>query len=149
MARDINIVVLTGRLGGDCEIRHTKTGLVVCKFSLANNWSKKDSGTGAWADMVNFFDCTLFGASGEAFAKYHGKGSKAMVQGELRLDTYTDKDTGKKVRKPYINVDRWTFCGNKPPKERVDVGPEEPPSEHPALAPLDDTGLEPADPTPF
>ncbi len=79
---DINRVTLVGRLTRDCELRYTNNGLQINKFSIAVNRRKKQGDE--WVDEVSFIDCTLFGKSGEAVARYMVKGKQVGVDGELR-----------------------------------------------------------------
>jgi len=89
---DVNSVVLVGRLTGDAELKYTKEGTAVCKFSLANNfYAGKDK------EGVGFFDVTVWGKSAEALHPYLVKGKRIAVQGELRQERW-EKDGQKQSR---------------------------------------------------
>ncbi|MEL6717050.1 MAG: single-stranded DNA-binding protein, partial [Planctomycetota bacterium] len=45
----------------------------------------------------------------EAFEKYHKKGQSAFVDGELRFDTWEDKESGQKRSKLYVVANNWEF----------------------------------------
>ena len=119
-----NKVVLMGNLTRDPETRYTQNQNCVCKTGIA-----VDSG---WGDNASttFVDVTIFGKRGEAFSRYMEKGSLALVEGELRLDTWEDKNSGQKRQKLYVVANSWEFCGGDKPKES--------PAEEPADAPLAD-----------
>jgi single-strand DNA-binding protein len=60
---------------------------------------------------TTFVDVTMFGKRGEAFARFHGKGKPAFIEGKLRLDSWEDKNGGGKRSKLYVVADSWEFCG--------------------------------------
>ena len=106
-----NRVILMGNLTRDPEVRFTNTGMAVCNVGLAVNRRFKDSQTEQWKEEPTFVDVTLFGKRGEAFAKFHAKGKPAFVEGELRLDTWEDKNGGGKRSKLYVVANNWEFVG--------------------------------------
>ena len=87
--KDINRVVLVGRLTRDAELRYTGGGTAVCKFSVAINRSRKNGDR--WEDEANFFDIVLFGKQGEAINQYLVKGKQVGIDGELKQDRW-EKD---------------------------------------------------------
>lgn len=107
----MNVVVLYGNLTRDPETRTSTNGTVIVKFGLAINRRVKE-GT-AWKDEATFVDVTMFGKRGEAFAKNHKKGRPALIRGELRLDTWDDKNGGGKRSKLYVVAEDWHFAGPK------------------------------------
>lgn len=84
--KDLNTVSLVGRLTRDAELRYTNSGMPICNFSIANNYSKKQGDQ--WTEEVNFFDVVVFGRQGEAVNNYLKKGKQVAVQGELRQDRW-------------------------------------------------------------
>ena len=109
MAR-YNKVILMGNLTRDPEVRFTQGGTAIVKFGLAVNRRYQDQ-AGEWKEEVTFVDITIFGKRGEAFAKFHGKGKPAFIEGELRFDTWDDKQTGQKRSKLYVVGNNWEFVG--------------------------------------
>ena len=79
----INRVVHVGRLTRDPELRSTASGTSVCRLRLACNRTWRNKDTGDFDDRPNFFDVTVFGASGEACARFLGKGRPVAVDGRL------------------------------------------------------------------
>ena len=106
-----NKVILMGNLTRDPEIRFTQNQMAICKVGLAVNRRFKDSQTDEWREEPTFVDVTIFGKRGEAFEKYHSKGSSAFLEGELRLDTWEDKNNGQKRSKLYVVANNWEFVG--------------------------------------
>lgn len=84
--RDINVVVLVGRLTRDSELKYTKSGMPVARFSLAVNRSKKQGEE--WVDEASFFDIDFWGKGAEAVNRYLIKGQQVGVEGELRQDRW-------------------------------------------------------------
>ena len=95
-----NLVILTGRLTKDPELKHGASGTVYCKFTLAVNRMKKD-------DPADFIFCSAFGKTAELIAEYAKKGNNLGVQGRLQQDTY-EKD-GEKISKIGVTVDKIEF----------------------------------------
>ena len=98
--KNTNVVVLTGRIGQDPELRQTKNGQQQVMFSLAVNEDYKDQ-NGNEVKQVNWVPCVIYGALAESFAKYKKKGDLIIVQGSLVVRDGEDKDGNKRT---YINV---------------------------------------------
>ena len=99
----INRVIVSGNLTRDMEVRTTASGMPVGNFGIAVNDRRRNSATGEWEDVPNFFDCTLFGKRAESLQGYIGKGSKVAVEGKLRWSQW-ERD-GQKRSKVEIVVD--------------------------------------------
>ena len=84
--KDLNHVVLIGRLTRDAEMKYTSSGQAVCKFSIAVNRRKKNGDQ--WEDEANFFDIVVWGKQGESLHQYLVKGKMVGVDGELRQDRW-------------------------------------------------------------
>lgn len=106
-----NKVILMGNLTRKPEVRFTPSGMAICKIGMAMNRRFKDQ-SGEWKEEPTFVDVTIFGKRGEAFAKYHDKGRPAFIEGELRLDTWQDKQSGEKRSKLYVVGNEWQFVGS-------------------------------------
>ena len=106
----MNRVTLLGNLTRDPEVRHTKSGKAVVNASIAvtERWKTE---AGEAKESVIFMDLVLWGATGETFAKYHFKGSKALVDGKLIAEEW-EKD-GKRNRAVKVQVAAWHFVGSK------------------------------------
>ena len=57
---NINVVVVTGNLTRDPELRSLPSGTSVCELRLAVNSRRKDE-SGNWVDKPNYFDVTVWG----------------------------------------------------------------------------------------
>jgi len=74
----MNLVVLTGRLTRDPELKYGQSGKAYAKFSLAVN--RKDE--------TDFYNCTAFGKTAELVGEYLRKGRKVGVQGNIQQNKY-------------------------------------------------------------
>lgn len=106
-----NKVILMGNLTRDPELRFTSSNMAVCKIGMAVNRRVKDQQTDQWREEATFVDVTIFGKRGEAFEKFHKKGASAFIDGELRYDTWDDKESGQKRSKLYVVANNWEFVG--------------------------------------
>ena len=132
----LNTVTIIGNLTRDPELKALPSGDKVANFGLATNrtWKDKD---GQKKEEVEFHNCVVFGRSAETIAQYMKKGSQLLVEGRLKTSTWDDKDSGKKMYKTEIIVERSQF-GNKPSgetplpdqsveslKESADINPDD------------------------
>ncbi len=102
----INIVHLIGRAGRDPEVKYFESGSVLCNLTLAVNRPTKNRET-------DWFDLEIWGKTAEIAANYVRKGSQIAVQGSLKMDTWTDKNTGTNRTKPVIRVDKLDLLGSR------------------------------------
>jgi len=109
---NLNQVTIAGRLSRDPEQKFTPKGTAVCQFAVAIN-RKWKSEAGEDKEEVTFLDCEAWGKTAESLSKYHRKGSDIFIQGRLKVDSWDDKESGKKRSKTMIVVESWQFCGGK------------------------------------
>jgi single-strand DNA-binding protein len=95
-ASNVNVVVITGNLTRDPELRSTPGGTSVCKLRVAVNSRRKDGQTGEWVDKPNYFDVTVWGAQGENCANYLSKGRPVAIEGRLDWREWEAKEGGKR-----------------------------------------------------
>lgn len=95
---NLNKVILMGNLTRDPELRHTPRGTAVAEMSLAINRSWRND-AGEKQEDTTFVDVTFWGKTAELAQKYLTKGRGIYLEGRLQLDTWEDKDTGKKRSK--------------------------------------------------
>ncbi len=77
----MNLVVLTGRLTRDPELKYGQSGKAYSRFSLAVDrpFQKGE------ADFIN---CVAFGKTAELIGEYLRKGRKVGVNGSLQMNRY-------------------------------------------------------------
>lgn len=84
----LNVVVLTGRLCSDPELKTTNNGTSVCNFSIAVDRRYK-AGEERQADFINI---VTWRSSAEFVSKYFKKGQMIAIRGGIQTRRYTDKD---------------------------------------------------------
>jgi single-strand DNA-binding protein len=112
-ASNINVVVITGNLTQDPELRHTGGGTPVCELRVAVNSRRKDGTTGEWVDKPNYFNVTVWGAHGENCANYLSKGRPVAVEGRLDWREWEAKDGGGKRQAVQIIANSVQFLGSR------------------------------------
>ncbi|MBI3308876.1 MAG: single-stranded DNA-binding protein [Candidatus Melainabacteria bacterium] len=106
LTADINHVVLVGRAGKDPEMRYFESGRVVTTFSIAVNRPMKDG-------ITDWFDIEIWGKPAEIAGEYVKKGTMVGIDGKVRWDSWTRKDTGDKQIKPIVIADNIRLLGSK------------------------------------
>lgn len=104
-----NRVILVGNLTRDPELRHTGSGTAVCDIGLAVNDRRKNA-NGEWVEETTFVDVTLWARTAEVVCEYLGKGSPALIEGRLKLDTW-ETDSGEKRSKLKVVGERMQMLG--------------------------------------
>ena len=110
-ATNINVVVLTGNLTRDPELRSLPSGMSVCSLRIASNTRRKGQ-SGEWEDKANFFDVTVWGAQGENCARFLSKGRPVALNGRLEWREWQAQD-GTKRQNVEIIADSVQFLGGR------------------------------------
>lgn len=108
--QNINVVVITGNLTSDPELRSTPSGTDICKLRVAVNTRRKDQ-SGEWRDIPNFFDVTVFGGQGTSAARYLEKGRPVAIEGRLEWREWETTD-GTKRQAVGIIANNVQFLGD-------------------------------------
>jgi single-strand DNA-binding protein len=87
--------------------------MAILKMGIAVNDRRKNSESGQWEDVPNFFDVTVFGQRGESLSRFLSKGSKVAIEGKLRWHSWEDKNTGDKRSKVEIIADDIEFMSTR------------------------------------
>jgi len=90
-----NHVVLVGNLTADPELQYIASGTARGKFSIAVNRKFKD-GSGQLQEETTFVPITVWGSQAETCSNYLTKGRSVLVDGRLRITSFTDKDENKR-----------------------------------------------------
>ncbi|HVQ58599.1 MAG TPA: single-stranded DNA-binding protein [Solirubrobacterales bacterium] len=112
-ASNVNVVVITGNLTRDPELRHTGGGTAICELRVAVNSRRKDGQSGEWVDKANYFDVTVWGAQGENCANYLSKGRPVAVEGRLDWREWEAKDGSGKRQAVQIVANTVQFLGSR------------------------------------
>ena len=88
-----NLVVLTGRLTADPELKTTQSNVSVTSFCIAVQRRYK-SGEEPITDFINI---VAWRNTAEFVAKYFKKGNMIGIEGSIQTRKYTDKDGNNRV----------------------------------------------------
>lgn len=93
-----NVVVLTGRLGKDPEVRATNSGKSVVSFSIAvdDGWGEKKK--------TDWWDVEAWDKTAEAVGRLGKAGKRVTVTGSLKKDEWQDKSSGEKKSRTKIRA---------------------------------------------
>lgn len=108
----LNKVMLMGNLTRDPEVRYTPKGTAVTDLGLAINRNYTTDG-GEKREDTTFVDITFWGRQAEVLGQYMKKGRPLYVEGRLQLDSWDDKNTGKKVYKLRVTGENFQFLGGR------------------------------------
>lgn len=105
----MNRIILMGRLTRDPEVRYGgANNTAVARYSIAVARRFKQDGQ----PDADFFNFVSFGKAGDFVEKYLRKGTKIVVEGELRNNNYTNKD-GQMVYNVEIVTSNIEFAESK------------------------------------
>jgi single-strand DNA-binding protein len=107
----MNKVILVGFLTRDLDVKYAANGAMIVTSAIAVNrrFKKQDGSDG---EEVMFIDVTIFGKYAEWATKYLAKGLKVLLEGRLKLDTWTDQ-SGQKRSKHSIIAESFNLLGQK------------------------------------
>ena len=88
-----NLVVLTGRLTADPELKTTQSGVSVVSFCVAVQRQYK-SGEDPITDFINV---VAWRHTAEFVTKYFHKGNMIGIEGSIQTRKYTDKDGNNRI----------------------------------------------------
>jgi single-strand DNA-binding protein len=91
MAKDLNKVQLTGRLGADPEMRFTPQGHAVTTFRVASNRSWRTT-EGETHEDTEWFRIVAWNKLGEICNQWLSKGSRVYVEGRMQTRQWQDQD---------------------------------------------------------
>ena len=77
----MNVIILTGRLTRDPELKFGQSGKAYSRFTLAVDRPMQKG-------EADFINCVAFGKTAELIGEYLRKGRKAGVTGRLQMGKY-------------------------------------------------------------
>jgi single-strand DNA-binding protein len=101
-----NLVVLTGRLVANPEIKTTPSGKSVCSFTIAVDRGYGDN------KETDFITCVAWEKTAEFISKYFNKGSEIGIEGSIQTRKWTDKNGNNRTAFE-IRVSNTQFIGGK------------------------------------
>lgn len=107
-------MTLIGNLVRDPELQTIASGIQVCRITIATNHKIKDK------EESMFIDVTLWDKQAAFVHAYFKKGKPILVEGRLKLDTWTHKETGKQQSKHTIVAESVSFLPSDNTKSILD-----------------------------
>jgi single-strand DNA-binding protein len=104
MARDLNKVQMTGRLGADPEMRYTAQGHAVTTFRAASNRSWRTAEGEAHED-TEWFRVVAWNKLAEICNQWLSKGSRVYVEGRMQTRQWQDQDGQTRYQTEIIAID--------------------------------------------
>jgi single-strand DNA-binding protein len=97
-----------GHVGSDPDVKYFESGKVKCNLTLAVNRKSSKSD-----EPPDWFNLEMWDKTAEIAANYVKKGRLIGIQGSLKIETWSDRNTGANRSKPVIRVDRLDLLGSK------------------------------------
>ncbi len=108
----LNKVMLIGNLTRDPEVKYTPKGIAIVEIGLAVNRTYTTA-DGEKREEVTYIDVSFFGKQAEVLGQWMKKGRPLYVEGRLKLDSWDDKESGKKQYKLRVTGEEFQFLGSK------------------------------------
>lgn len=86
---DVNLLMLSGRVAADLELKRNQSGTAWLRFPFATNKQYKQEQKTEWTNV------TVFGKTAEAIAEHCRKGTRLLLIGSKETSEYTDKQGNK------------------------------------------------------
>lgn len=115
MAKDLNKVMVIGRLGKEPEMRYTAGGSPVTTFSVAAGRQWKD-GSGESREETEWFNIVTWNKLAEICNEHLRKGSRVYIEGRLQTRQWQDQDGQTRYRTEVIASD-MIMLDNRSPRE--------------------------------
>lgn len=127
----MNVVIVTGRITKDPEVRYTSSQMAVCTVTLAIDRPTKDK-------VTDFPRVVVFGKQAESLATYTKKGSMIGVVGSIQTGSY--EKNGEKVFTTDIVANRVEFLSwsDEKPEKKQEAKKEEKQEVFESFAALDE-----------
>lgn len=106
--------IATGNLTRNLELRYTKDNKAVIETVLAVRRG--------YTDETDFITIQVWNKQAENLVKYCSKGSRILVEGEIRVTSYKNKKD-KTIYKTYVMVNNIEYLESKP-KQKEEIKKE-------------------------
>lgn len=123
----VNKVILVGNVGRDPEVRYLENNRVVANFSLATKETYRDR-QGQRQELTEWHAIELWDDLAKTAEKFVKKGKLLYLEGKIRTNTWTDKESGQERSNKIVRANVMTFIntgsgtGNSGQKSDTDQG---------------------------
>lgn len=94
-------IIAEGYVGKDAELKMFDSGEGVMNFSIGVTEKWKDK-KGEKQERTEWLNCAMFGKRAEGLVRYITKGSRILIEGTLRTETYEKNGEKKYITKVVV-----------------------------------------------
>jgi single-strand DNA-binding protein len=116
MAKDLNKVMIIGRLGTDPEMRYTSSGNPVTTFRVASCRQWKDS-SGDLREETEWFSIVTWNKLAEICNQHLNKNSRVYLEGRLQTRSWEDQLSGQTRYKTEVVANDMIILENRTQRE--------------------------------
>ncbi len=120
MAKDLNKVLIIGRLGTDPELRYTPGGNPVTTFRVASSRQWKDS-SGDLREETEWFSVVAWNKLAEICHQHLVKGARVYLEGRLQTRSWEDHQNGQMRYKTEVIVSDMIILESRSGREGTSV----------------------------
>lgn len=121
----LNKVMIIGNLGKDPEVRYTQGGQAVVNLRVATSRQWTDKNGGGKKEETEWHDVEAWGKLAETCGEYLAKGRTVYVEGRIKSEKWTDKQSGQEKYRTKIVAEQIKFLGGKGGASRAPDAPAE------------------------
>jgi single-strand DNA-binding protein len=109
-----NAVELIGWMGADPDLRLIGQEGKVCRFNVATRYISGQDDNGNLTYETQWTTVEAWDRLADRCNTYLHKGSRVLISGALRSDSWTDKESGQPRSKTYVRADDVIFLDSRP-----------------------------------
>src|SRR5215210_2289939 len=117
MAKDLNKVMFSGRLGRDVELRITPNGRSVATFSVASSRNIKDGDS--FKEQTEWFRVVAWEKLAETCSNYLKKGSHVLIEGRIQTREWQDNEGQKRQTTEVIATEMYMLGKREDQEENL------------------------------
>ena len=123
MGRDLNKVMIIGRLGRDPDMRYTPSGRPVTTFSVATSrtWTTQD---GEKRSETEWFNVVAWGGLAEICNQFLTKGRQVYIEGRLQTRKWEDQ-SGNRQSTVEVVANEMLMLGDRRDRSKDDDDQDE------------------------
>lgn len=114
---DLNKVQLTGRLGGEPELKTVAGGARIARLRLANSRRARDE-QGAAGEQTDWYTLTAWNGLAEICARICQTGDLVYAEGRLRVSQWEDRDGARRTRVEVV-LDQLQLLARSRPRDEA------------------------------
>lgn len=116
MAKDLNKVMVIGRLGTEPEMRYTSSGSPVTTFRVASCRQWKDS-SGELREETEWFSIVTWNKLAEICNQHLNKNTRVYLEGRLQTRSWEDQQSGQTRYKTEVVANDMIILDNRVPRD--------------------------------